>query len=137
MAVLIAQKFYIDYACDNGLDEEKLDSLIPSYISSYSMKDNKNAAFWTKAAVKQYKTLFEEKEEDTLKVKENMVGYAKTKWPLLFSRYYEARRLAGPNLAEMDVIIAVNSVGIFVLDYRQEVLRHFSYPRIKSISFSK
>ena len=40
------------------------------------------------------------------RVKEDIVIHAKFRWPLLFSRFYEARRFSGPVLPRDDVIIA-------------------------------
>lgn len=54
-------------------------------------------------------------------VKEDVVAYAKFKWPLLFSRFYEAKQLAGPPLQNKDVIIAVNYTGIYVVDDEEQV----------------
>ena len=72
-----------------------------------------------------------------LKVKEDVVSYAKYKWPLLFSRFYEAFRYSGPNLPKNDVIIAVNWTGVYVVDDQEQVLLELSFPEITSVSSQK
>ncbi|GAB6025526.1 hypothetical protein CHUAL_011258 [Chamberlinius hualienensis] len=56
------------------------------------------------------------------RVKEDIVSYAKLKWSLLFSRFYEAYRSSGPSLPKNDVIIAVNWTGVYVVDDQEQVL---------------
>jgi hypothetical protein len=56
------------------------------------------------------------------------------KWPLLFSRFYEAYRFSGPSLPKNDVIIAVNWTGVYVVDDQEQVLLEFSFPEITSVS---
>jgi len=41
----------------------------------------------------------------SLTVKEDIVNYAKYKWPLLFSCFYEAYKFAGPSLPKNEVIV--------------------------------
>ena len=57
-------------------------------------------------------------------MKEDVVSYAKYKWPLLFSRFYEAFRYSGPNLPKNDVIIAVNWTGVYVVGESYEIFDH-------------
>lgn len=91
------------------------------------------------------------------RIKEDIVDYSKLKWPLLFSRFYEAFRssgivvcllilvarmfstpgLIGPNLPKNDVIIAVNWTGVYVVDDQEQVLLELSFPEITSISSQK
>lgn len=59
------------------------------------------------------------------------------KWPLLFSRFYEAYRFSGPSLPKNDVIIAVNWTGVYVVDDQEQVLLEFSFPEITSVSTTK
>lgn len=59
------------------------------------------------------------------------------KWPLLFSRFYEAYRFSGPTLPKNDVIIAVNWTGVYVVDDQEQVLLEFSFPEITSVSTTK
>ena len=98
-----------------------------------------------------------------LKAKEDVVSYAKYKWPLLFSRFYEAFRysgmpcqtlktlainvklytkyqsldVSGPNLPKNDVIIAVNWTGVYVVDDQEQVLLELSFPEITTVSSQK
>ena len=61
-------------------------------------------------------------------MKEDIVSYAKYKWPLLFSRFYEAYKFSGPSLPKNDVIIAVNWTGVYVVDDQEAVLLELSFP---------
>lgn len=67
-------------------------------------------------------------------MKEDVVDYAKFKWPLLFSRFYEAVRLAGPPLAKNDVIVAINWTGVYIVDEMEQVLLELSFPELTHIA---
>lgn len=71
------------------------------------------------------------------RVKEDVVEYAKLKWPLLFSRFYEALRCSGPHLPKNDVIIAINWTGVYVVDEQEQVLLELSFPEITSVASHK
>lgn len=71
------------------------------------------------------------------RVKEDVVDYAKFKWPLLFSRFYEALRSAGPHLPKNDVILAINWTGVYVVDDQEQVLLELSFPEVTSIISQK
>ena len=66
-----------------------------------------------------------------------MVNFAKFKWPLLFSRFYEAVRTAGPRLPKDEVIIAVNWTGIYMVDDQEQVLLELSFSEVRAVSSKK
>ena len=71
------------------------------------------------------------------RVKEEIVNFAKFRWPLLFSRFYEAYRISGPTLPKNEVIIAVNWTGVYIVDDQEHVLLECSFPEIINVSSSK
>ena len=71
------------------------------------------------------------------RVKEEVVNYSKLRWPLLFSRFYEAYRFSGPTLPKNEVIIAVNWTGVYIVDDQEHVLLECSFPEITNVSSSR
>lgn len=57
------------------------------------------------------------------------------KWPLLFSRFYEAFKFSGPSLPKNDIIVAVNWTGVYFVD--EQVLLELSFPEITAVSSSR
>ncbi|KAJ9583263.1 hypothetical protein L9F63_022396, partial [Diploptera punctata] len=130
LAMIAAQQYYIEYCSDLNVD--RLYNLLPSYIPDYCLTSaDKAVDRWGQLVVQAYKKSYYLKEKvAALRVKEDVVSYAKFKWPLLFSRFYEAYKNSGPNLPKNDVIIAVNWTGVYVVDDQEQVLLELSFPEI-------
>jgi len=120
------------------MDSDRLLRLIPSYIPDSSLQTKSAEKHWAPKIEKAHaKGEYCKKMWPSLKVKENLVSFAKTEWPLLFSRFYEAYKFSGPSLPKNDVIIAVNWTGVFIVDDQEHVLLECSYPEITTVSSSR
>ncbi|KAG7157734.1 Myosin-VIIa-like 1, partial [Homarus americanus] len=137
LAMIAAQQYYIEFSIEMNTD--RLFNNLPGYIPDYCVSAGDKAIDrWANLVVAAYKKSYYVKERvQTLKVKEDVVSYAKFKWPLLFSRFYEAFRYSGPNLPKNDVIIAVNWTGVYVVDDQEQVLLELSFPEITTVSCNK
>jgi len=136
MAMLAAQQYYIDYGPE--MINDRLQSLIPSYIPDSSLSTQRSYPFWMSKIQQSFANgYFVRSRIAPLKVKEDIVNYARFRWPLLFSRFYEAYKFAGPSLPKNDVIIAVNWTGVYVVDDQEQVLLELSFPEITAVSSSR
>uniref|UniRef100_A0A8C4ZE72 Myosin VIIA n=1 Tax=Gadus morhua TaxID=8049 RepID=A0A8C4ZE72_GADMO len=136
LAELAAQQYYVDYGPE--VLQDRLLGLIPSYIPDREITSTKTPekwAAWILAAHK--KGLYTKKRLDPQKVKEDVVDFARFKWPLLFSRFYEAFKFSGPSLPKNDVIVAVNWTGVYFVDEQEQVLLELSFPEITAVSSSR
>lgn len=93
--MIAAQQYYIEYGTD--LNVERIYTLLPSYIPDYCLTNaEKSVDRWGQLIIMAYKKSYYLKEKVApSRVKEDVVSYAKFKWPLLFSRFYEAYRNSG------------------------------------------
>lgn len=92
LATISAQQYYVEYGPD--IDTERLGALLPNFIPDFCMNGGSDVLErWRSLVLLAFKRNYYLKEKhNALKVKEDVVNYAKYKWPLLFSRFYEAYR---------------------------------------------
>ncbi|XP_066268057.1 unconventional myosin-VIIa-like isoform X2 [Branchiostoma lanceolatum] len=133
---IAAQQYYVDYG--PNMDYNRLQGLVPSYIPDFCMRGQKNTDYWAQLVANAHRKSYYVKDNvDPIRVKEDVVSYAKFKWPLLFSRFYEAYKFSGPSLPKNDVIIAVNWTGVYIVDDQEQVLLELSFPEITAVSSSR
>ncbi|XP_073784892.1 myosin VIIAa isoform X4 [Danio rerio] len=136
LAELASQQYYVDYGSE--ILVERLLSLIPSYIPDREISSAKTVERWAQFIMAAHKKgVYTQKRVDPQKVKEEVVDFARYKWPLLFSRFYEAFKFSGPSLPKNDVIVAVNWTGVYFVDEQEQVLLELSFPEITAVSSSK
>jgi myosin-7 len=137
LAMIAAQQYYIEYGQEMHID--RLRELLPHYIPDNQLVQNKATERWLQIIIHAHKRHFNNSKDSAsvLRVKEDVVNYARFKWPLLFSRFYEAYKFSGPTLPKNEVIIAVNWTGVYVIDDQEQVLLELSFPEITQVLSSK
>ncbi|XP_034024425.1 unconventional myosin-VIIa-like [Thalassophryne amazonica] len=136
LAELASQQYYVDYGSEILL--ERLLSLIPSYIPDREISTSRTVEKWTHFIMAAHKKgIYTQKRFDPQKVKEEVVDFARHKWPLLFSRFYEAFKFSGPSLPKNELIVAVNWTGVYFVDEQEQVLLELSFPEITAVSSSR
>ncbi|XP_037696719.1 unconventional myosin-VIIa isoform X6 [Choloepus didactylus] len=135
LAELASQQYFVDYGSEMIL--ERLLNLVPTYIPDREITPLKTLEKWAQLAIAAHKKgIYAQRRADVQKVKEDVVNYARFKWPLLFSRFYEAYKFSGPSLPKNDVIVAVNWTGVYFVDEQEQVLLELSFPEIMAVSSS-
>uniref|UniRef100_A0A671TUZ3 Myosin VIIA n=1 Tax=Sparus aurata TaxID=8175 RepID=A0A671TUZ3_SPAAU len=131
LAELASQQYYVDYGSE--ILQDRLLSLIPSYIPDREITSTKTAEKWVQLIINAHKKVPRLTPLCCFLnnlVKEDVVDFARLKWPLLFSRFYEAFKFSGPSLPKNDVIVAVNWTGVYFVDEQEQVLLELSFPEI-------
>ncbi|XP_036379710.1 unconventional myosin-VIIa-like [Megalops cyprinoides] len=136
LVALASQQYYVDYGAN--VQQERLLSLVSSYIPDREISSSKNTEKWAQLIMTGHKKgMYTQKRIDPQRVKEGVVDFARFKWPLLFSRFYEAFKFSGPSLPKNDVIVAVNWTGVYFVDEQEQVLLELSFPEILAVSSSR
>lgn len=135
LASLIAMQYYIE----NGeqISKTVLHTRIGEYMPVYLVKQSQqNVTQWENKILSAFSNLiFVKQHLPAEKAKEAVVKYASFSWPILFSRFYEAIQIEGPKLPKKNMIIAVNSSGMYIFDDQEQVLLELSFPFISLVSY--
>ncbi|KAJ4431375.1 hypothetical protein ANN_19972 [Periplaneta americana] len=138
IAMMAAQQYYVENGAE--LDPKLLTSLLPNYLPNLLVKRSaeKGLTNWEKLVAEAFhKSYYAKEHVPDIKVKEDVVAYAKMKWPLLFSRFYETVRVSGPEMPKNNIILAVSWTGIYFVDDEEQVLLELSYPEITGVVHKK
>uniref|UniRef100_A0AAZ3QMD3 Uncharacterized protein n=1 Tax=Oncorhynchus tshawytscha TaxID=74940 RepID=A0AAZ3QMD3_ONCTS len=121
---LSAKHFYVQYGSDCSLDNAK--TVVQDCINS-SLLEAKTQDKWLQMVSTAHAQV-------TAGVKTEVVDYARQKWPLFFSRFFEATKLSGPALPKNKFIVAINWTGITFLDEKERRLLQLSYPEVTGVN---
>uniref|UniRef100_A0AAQ4PWT7 Myosin VIIAb n=1 Tax=Gasterosteus aculeatus aculeatus TaxID=481459 RepID=A0AAQ4PWT7_GASAC len=99
---LASQQYYVDYGSERSFSDSFRSNLLQMCAQGFHSKRRLTPQ----------------------KVKEDVVDFARLKWPLLFSRLFH-----GYN----DVIVAVNWTGVYFVDEQEQVLLELSFPEITAV----
>uniref|UniRef100_A0A668AG22 Si:ch73-194h10.2 n=1 Tax=Myripristis murdjan TaxID=586833 RepID=A0A668AG22_9TELE len=125
---LAAKHLYIQHGTDGS--PENVKEAVQDCINS-SLLEAKSEAKWlqmvsTAHAQGQYVS----SREKAVRVKAEVVDYARQKWPMFYSRFFEVVKLSGPPLPKSKFIVAINWTGITFLDERERRLVELSFPEV-------
>uniref|UniRef100_A0A8C7I0Z6 Myosin VIIB n=1 Tax=Oncorhynchus kisutch TaxID=8019 RepID=A0A8C7I0Z6_ONCKI len=70
-------------------------------------------------------------------VKGDVVDYARQKWPIFFSKFYEVTQMSGPPLSKSNFIVAINWNGISFQDEKEKKLLELPYPEVTGVNKSR
>lgn len=135
LAMIAAQQHYIEYG--PRLDPNVLRKVIVNYIPNQFIQSNDVALTkWEHLVTK----AFESSQSvqtlvDPLRCKEDIVIFAKIKWPMLFSRFFEAIKIKGDTINKDLIIIAVNWTGIYIVDQSEHILLEISFPEVTYVAY--
>ncbi|XP_041913733.1 unconventional myosin-VIIb isoform X1 [Alosa sapidissima] len=129
---LAAKHFYVQHGADTSTEKAK--SVVEECISS-TLQEAKTEEKWVQmvSAAHMEGPYINSKKRAPV-VKAEVVDYAKQKWPLLFSKYFEVVRFSGPALPKNKFILAINWTGITFLDEREKKVLQLTFPEVTGVN---
>lgn len=135
--MLAAQQYYIE----NGhkMDPDHLHKVVRNYIPDHFLQAGEKALpVWEKKISDAFRISICVKERFLpLKAQEQIVTYGKISWPILFSKFFEAMKIDGPELSSNNLIIAVNWTGIYIVDNHEQILLELTFAEITYVGYRK
>uniref|UniRef100_A0A3Q2Y1Q6 Unconventional myosin-VIIa-like n=1 Tax=Hippocampus comes TaxID=109280 RepID=A0A3Q2Y1Q6_HIPCM len=116
---LAAKHLYIQHGSDNG--SEAVREAVQACISN-PLLEAKSEGKWVQMISTAH-----------AQVKAEVVDYAREKWPIFFSRFFEVVKLSPP-LPKSKFIVAINWTGITFLDEREKRLLELSFPEVTGVN---
>ncbi|KAI6191670.1 Unconventional myosin-X [Aphelenchoides bicaudatus] len=138
LALLAAQQFFVQQngqvQMEADILEKQLTSLLPEAIVTKN-KTSLDTEKWLQLIMNVYRKAFPQNTQYSVSsVKKDVCQFAAKRWSLLFSRFYEAYKFSGPPLPKNEVILAVNSIGFYILDStNQQILLECPFSQIMGV----
>ncbi|XP_078066252.1 unconventional myosin-VIIa-like [Mustelus asterias] len=131
---IAAQHYYVRFGA--AVETEKGVKVVHACISDKLLR-YKSPEKWCQQITAKVKDLFASERPNALRFKEQLVDSARMKWPLLFSRFFEATKFSGPTLPKNQLVVAVNWVGMSFVDKNEKLLLKLLYPEITGVNTNR
>ncbi|KAL6458208.1 hypothetical protein MHYP_G00334380 [Metynnis hypsauchen] len=129
---LAAKHFFVQYGSDSSMENTK--SVVQDCVNS-TLLESKSEAKWIQMVnTAHLQGPYINSRAKAAEVKAEVVDYARQKWPLFFSRFFEVVRHSGPSLPKNKFIMAINWTGITFLDERERKLLELCYPMVTGVN---
>ncbi|XP_058809187.1 myosin-VIIa-like [Phymastichus coffea] len=138
LVMLIARQLYV-YS-GNGLLPQPFKHVLHMFIPNYMLQKNsvQNLLRLDKLTLYAYRKEFlANVKVDGNEVKQKIIEFAKNEWTLLFSKFYEAKKIFGPEFSQTNVMIGVNSMGIYFFDNKERILHKLNFYEIYEVNYQK
>ncbi|XP_071779574.2 unconventional myosin-VIIb isoform X1 [Centroberyx gerrardi] len=129
---LAAKHLYIQHGSDSS--PENVKDAVQDCINS-SLLEAKSEAKWLQmVSTAHAQGPYISSRQKAGDVKAEVVDYARQKWPMFFSRFFEVVKLSGPPLPKSKFIVAINWTGIAFLDEKERRLLELSFPEVTGVN---
>uniref|UniRef100_A0A8C8MGX3 Myosin VIIBb n=1 Tax=Oncorhynchus tshawytscha TaxID=74940 RepID=A0A8C8MGX3_ONCTS len=132
---LAAMYYYVTFGSTNSVESAK--NVVGECITT-ELIETKSQGKWIQlvtAAHTQGPYINSRRSTDS--VKGDVVDYARQKWPIFFSKFYEVTQMSGPPLSKSNFIVAINWNGISFQDEKEKKLLELPYPEVTGVNKSR
>ncbi|XP_021365755.1 myosin-VIIa-like isoform X3 [Mizuhopecten yessoensis] len=131
LVMMAAQRYFVEHG--NDLKPEKIESFLTSWLPGEKKMGDELQSWVGKVTQVLEKDILKSKiNADTLKA--DVVTFAKNKWFSMFSRFYDASKIQGPDTSWSHVILGLNFKGIQVMDEKENIKMQIPFIETASIS---
>uniref|UniRef100_A0A8C4QER6 Myosin VIIAb n=1 Tax=Eptatretus burgeri TaxID=7764 RepID=A0A8C4QER6_EPTBU len=135
-AALAAQHCYIQKGA--GVTHPELFKILPEVIPEKQITKSKPLEFWVQKVVSILaEAMYKAKKMEPQKIKENLVTFARVKWPIRFSRFFEVYKMFDSGITEVNMIAALDWQGLCLLDADENVSLKLTFPEIITVATEK
>nr|XP_014086844.1 myosin-VIIa-like isoform X1 [Bactrocera oleae] len=133
IAMICALEYYVEQGAN--MDSNVLRKLIPDFVPKNLLTaGEKSLKAWEQLIVATFASNKYVKSGTPKQAMEDICLFAQLSWSMYFSRYFEAVRMAGPQLLTDNVVIAINSNGVYYVDETEQVLAELAYAELSQVT---
>ncbi|XP_066533908.1 unconventional myosin-VIIa [Hoplias malabaricus] len=128
---LAAKHYYIQYGSESRMDTAR--KVVKECISLHLIESKSEAKLVQLVMSAHSKAGYTISHHSVDTVKAEVVSHARLKWPIYFSKFFEASKISGPTLPQDQFVVAVNWSGVSFQEGKEKTFLQLSYPELTGV----
>ncbi|XP_072547051.1 unconventional myosin-VIIb [Salminus brasiliensis] len=128
---LAAKHYYVQYGSESNVETAR--KVVQECMSLSLIESKSEAKLVQLVSSAHAQGTYINSKDSAETVKADVVGYARLKWPLYFSKFYEASIISGPPLPQDQFVVAVNWSGVSFQEGKERTFLQLSYPELTGV----